>query len=217
MNTLLSSGARAWVWHLTETAGDLQKFVPAQDFQAICQAYTHERRRLQKLAIRTLLMELGDGQALDLLYDEAGKPQPKDFPGFLSISHSAHHVGLVYHPLHAVGLDLEEPDGRALKIAERFLNPLEKTWIRQEEAVRDCTLVWSVKEALFKNIGGGGILFKEHLWVHAPRFSDGISGKGEAEYRGKKQNLFFDYHVLYLEGVLLVHTIAKQTGRFDQP
>ena len=64
-------------------------------------------------------------------------------------------------------------------------------------------------QALFKTIGGGGIHFAEDLRIHEPKFTDVDNGHGSAEYQGHKGHLHFDYHFKYLEGVLMVHTIAK--------
>lgn len=210
-NTLLPSGARIWIWDVQETIEEVQKFIDDEDFLEICKIYHHPQRRLQKAITRILLNKLGAGKKVDIQYDGYGKPMPDTLPGSISISHSKHFVGLLYHPVHACGLDLEEPDQRVLRIAHRFLNDLEKAWIRPVEQLPDTCLVWSTKEALFKNIGGGGILFKDQLVVHEPTYINEQHGYGTAVYSGKTGPTAFDYHFDYLEGVLMVHTIAKES------
>jgi len=88
---------------------------------------------------------------------------------------------------------------------------VEKTWIRSENNLEDTALIWSIKESLFKNIGGGGILFKEQLEVEEPLRTSLTSGDGLAVYKKLNQVKTFKYHYEYLEAVLLVHTIAIET------
>lgn len=212
-NQLMPSGAHIWIWHLTETKEALEKFVRKEDFNEILIRYKHPQRQLQKMAISILTQQLGDGHVIDIQYDELGKPAPKDFPGFISISHTTKYAGLLYHPLHPCGLDLEEISQRLLKVAPRFINEIEKKWLDAKNPLNDIGLIWSVKEALFKNIGGGGIFFKEQLEVNKPSFIDDVSGWGWATY--KKDNLLrtFEYRFINLEDVLLVHTIAIESER----
>ena len=208
-HSLLHTGASVWIWHLTETLSDLQWFLSDEDFNAICRLYHLPSRRLQKMITRLLLDKLESPHRIDIQYDELGKPELKGIPGTVSISHSREHIGLLYHPTRQAGLDLEEVSPRIMKIASRFLHPVEKLWIRKEQELADTALVWSAKEALFKTIGGGGIHFAQDLLIHEPKFTDVDNGHGTAEYQGHKGHFHFDYHFKYLEGVLMVHTIAK--------
>ncbi len=207
-NSLLTTGARVWIWHLSETEDALKKFIGDEDFFNISNQYHHPQRRLQKIATAILLQYLGEGQAVRLIYSDEGKPSPSDFPGNISISHSRNYVGLLYHPLISCGLDLEEVDERVLHVGPRFINEVERKWIDNDHLMRDSGLIWSVKESLFKNIGGGGIFFKEHLIVEAPHLNSSNNGSGMAKYDGSKGKKNFNYHLEYLEGVLMVHTIA---------
>jgi 4'-phosphopantetheinyl transferase len=207
-NSLQTTGARIWVWHLAETENTLKMFISEEEFIHIYDNYSHPQRRLQKIATRILLHHLGEGQAVSLQYDAAGKPSPLEIAGNISISHSKNFVGLLYHPNHACGLDLEEVDARVLRVGPRFINEHEHNWINKAELMRDTGLIWSVKESLYKNIGGGGIKFKEHLQVDAPMAETDLKGHGSAAYEGPMGKKMFKYQFEYLDGVLLVHTIA---------
>ncbi|MFN0187365.1 MAG: 4'-phosphopantetheinyl transferase family protein [Bacteroidia bacterium] len=209
-NALLTTGARIWVWHLTETEKSLKKFLSEEEFIHISSKYHHPQRKLQKIATRLLLNHLGEGQLVNLAYNADGKPFPQEISGHISISHSKNFVGLLYHPITSCGLDLEEVDERVLRVGQRFINEQEKNWIDKEFAMRDSGLIWSVKECLFKNIEGGGILFKEHLNVEAPHLFSSDKGSGWAFYDGPMGKKIFKYHYEYLDGVLMVHTIAME-------
>lgn len=212
LNNLLPTGANVWVWHVTETNNDLKKLIPTHDFLTISSTYTHPQRFQQKAVSSILLNMLGEGSTIELIYNESGKPYLENYPGSISISHSKNFVGLLYHPLTACGLDLEEHDERILRISPRFLNKTELDWIHNNIHINDIGLIWSVKEALYKNIGGGGILFKEQLVVLKPEKSKGQKGHGVAFYIKENMKKRFEYHFMNLEDVLLVHTIARESA-----
>lgn len=207
-NSLHTTGARIWVWHLAETEYILKKFIPEEDFILISNNYSHPQRRLQKIATRILLHHLCEGQRVNLLYDNQGKPFSPDVEGHISISHSKNYVGLLHHPTLSSGLDLEEVDKRVLKIGHRFISEHEYNWMDKDHLMRDSGLIWSVKECLFKNIDGRGILFKEHLKVEPPYMESSRKGSGNAGYDGPMGKKMFKYQFEYLDGVLMVHTIA---------
>ncbi len=66
----------------------------------------------------------------------------------LSVSHTAGVIALALSP-HPVGIDIERWDGRALRLASRYLQPME---IRQLPYPTEAaaTLYWSAKEAVYK-------------------------------------------------------------------
>lgn len=210
-HSLLSTGAGVWIWHLTETSNDFIKFLDPPDIFEILNKIPHPRKQLEKMATRALLNQLNTVKRVDIQYDELGAPSLHGEEGYISVSHSATHVGILFHPLERCGLDLETVSPRILKIAPRFLNGVENGWIRPEKALEDTTLVWSTKESLFKTLGGGGIHFAADLLVHEPVFTAPGAGYGEAAYRGHKGEKDFYYQFKYLDSVLMVHSIAKRT------
>jgi hypothetical protein len=67
-NSLLTTGARIWVWHLTETEEALKKFISEDEFIHISSKYQHPQRKLQKIATGILLLHhLGEGQIVKLV------------------------------------------------------------------------------------------------------------------------------------------------------
>lgn len=211
VDQLMSSGARVWVWHVTETERELKKFLPEAIFDRILSDFRLPLRQKQKMVSQILLQGLGDGHSPEWYYSEAGKPLFRAYPGHFSISHSRDFVGLVYHPLDKCGIDLEELREKILVIAPRFTHDTEAAWVRKANELEDLTLIWSVKEALFKTIGGGGIHFKTQLRVWAPLRQSNRYGHGTAVFDGAEGKINFSYYYIYLEGVLLVHTIAMES------
>ncbi len=210
LDQFLPSGARLLIWNTLETQEELEKFIPEAEIIQLKKAYRHPLRRVQKIVTSLLLNKLCNNKRPALSYNQLGKPSFKNFQGHLSISHSKSFVGLLYHAHFSCGLDLEEPDVRILRIKDRFLNEFEKNYIVEENIIRDSLLIWSVKEALFKNIGCGGILFKEHLTVHPPETKEGDGGSGIAYYNTGTIIQKFNYAYINLEHVQVVHTIASE-------
>jgi phosphopantetheinyl transferase len=170
-HTQLLTGAQVWIWHLSETKNDFERFLNPSDISEIFHKIPHETRQLQKMATRALLHQLNPVKRIDIQYDELGAP------------------GLNGHEGHET----------------------EKNWIRPDKNLEEITLIWSTKEAMFKTLGGGGIHFSADLIVYEPFFTNPESGHGEALYQGHKGKIAFEYHFKYLDGVLMVHTIAKRT------
>lgn len=66
----------------------------------------------------------------------------------LSVSHTAGVIALALSP-RPVGIDIERWDGRALRLASRYLQPLEIRQLMQPTDMA-ATLYWSAKEAVYK-------------------------------------------------------------------
>ncbi len=84
------------------------------------------------------------GQEVTLDHDVNGKPLLPYH--HISISHTKGYLAIMLSERHEVGIDIEYPSERVLKIASRFL--------REDEQYADdakaCLYAWCVKEALYK-------------------------------------------------------------------
>lgn len=199
---------RLLVWRVEETTETLKKFLPEKTSAELQIAFSHPERLRQKLVVSMLMETLGFDFDPQIFYLPGGKPVLKNSEGHISISHSRQHVGVLYHPFLSCGLDLEEPTDRLRRMAVRFVNTEEEAWIGHSRELHDLCLVWSAKEAVFKAIGGGGIVFREHLTVKAPHQTPEGTGHTEVLYNGSGKNKKFPISYRHLDGVLLVHTIA---------
>jgi len=68
---------------------------------------------------------------------------------------------VIFHYTEAVGIDLEKPRDKILKIAKKFLNGVEQAFSRLD--VVKTTILWSVKESLYKLHGRKFVVFSENL------------------------------------------------------
>ncbi len=208
LDQLTENGCRLLVWHVTETEEVLEKFSGGHNFDSsspISSIKLTERRK-QKL-VTGLLADIIAKNRCKIQYTEAGKPFIEGFPGHISVSHGGSLVGMIYHEVLAPGLDIEVPSERIRRIADKFINNHEKSWLNEPSSLHELYLIWGVKECLFKSYGGGGIIFKSHLSINKP---EGITAKGfgVASFLKNEMPEKHSYHYFYLEDALLVYTIA---------
>jgi len=123
------------------------------------------------LSVRHLLREFGYSDQ-DLYYDENGKPHLKNGK-HISITHSFIFSGVIISDVE-IGIDIEKQRGKIAIIAKKFVdyefNYLSET---DEEYVRKLTVIWGIKESLYKLFATPGMLFREHFLVIPFRLQDG--------------------------------------------
>ncbi len=128
-------------------------------------------RKIQQEVKNQLLKE--EGLEDKVLYDERGRPYLTG-GRHISISHSGLCAALALAPV-PVGLDIQMPDSRLIKIKDKFLAPTEKL-LNPIIADLDTLLkIWTAKEAVYKALGIPGLSFSNHLLI-----SGTISDTGRA-------------------------------------
>lgn len=200
-------GQHIAVWNISETYNELVLFLNNPSFLKDIQnlALKSELRIKQKLAAGILLQHLLN-ENIELIYDDLGKPHLKNHDGHISISNTKELVAVIYHPTNAVGIDIEIPSERILKIAPKFVNENEQKWMNDSEITSyyNCLTIWCVKESVFKLIGGGGIDFKEHIIVHEPN-----DNFGHLEFLKQNQEATYNYQLITLEDLLISYIVGN--------
>src|SRR5690606_6734732 len=100
-----------------------------------------------------------------LTKNEHGKPFLKDSKYSVSLSHSYPYVAAVIGRNEPVGIDLEQPKEKLLKIAPRVLHPDELV-DAGADVVKHC-IYWCAKETLVKIHGKKDLAFAENLRISA--------------------------------------------------
>jgi 4'-phosphopantetheinyl transferase EntD len=151
------------LWNITET----EDVLVAMAHPEVCPNDIHSpSKRLEWLAGRILLKQLlaRDGLAYHGLHkDTFGKPFLDGYPHPISLSHSYPYVAAQIDLQHAVGIDVEQPKDKLLRVAHRVLDRAE-----EEDAGKDITkncIYWCAKEALYKIYGQRGLTFSKHLRI----------------------------------------------------
>lgn len=119
-----------------------------------------EKKRLEWLAIRALMLE--NGLDLDLDYEESGKPILNE--GYLSISHCFPFSAIYYSPVEEIGVDIEKIGDRIFKVSDRFMNEKEEDAFDKNNNI-DLTVIWGAKEAIYKKHGGETVHFAKNIIV----------------------------------------------------
>ncbi|MDG4716001.1 MULTISPECIES: 4'-phosphopantetheinyl transferase family protein [Winogradskyella] len=144
------------------------------------------------LSVRHLLHEFGYTDQ-DLFYDDNGKPHLKDGK-HISITHSFTFSGVIVSDKE-VGIDIEMQRDKIAVIAHKFVdyefNYLDKS---ADDYINKLTVIWGIKESLYKLFATPGMLFKEHFLVIPFTFDDGET-IAWIDYKGRK----YRYNTAFLE------------------
>jgi len=154
-----------FVWKITESFDDLFREVSLKDTSlARLEGMKSESHQKGFMAVRMLLQYNGYTD-FDLYYDEFGKPNLKDGVN-ISISHSYGFSVIILSDKNA-GIDLELRRDLVKKIAYKFAEEkfVYKCENNSTEFVSTLTVIWGVKEAVFKVRNEIGISFKDHIFV----------------------------------------------------
>ena len=147
------------------------------------------------LSVRHLLRSFGYTDQ-DLYYDDNGKPHLKDGK-HISITHSFTFSGVIISSSE-IGIDIEKQRDKIAIIAKKFVdyefNYLSET---DEEYVKKLTVIWGIKESLYKLFATPGMLFREHFLVIPFMLEDGET-VAWIDYKDKKYR--FSTHFLEFEG-----------------
>ncbi|QYJ68679.1 4'-phosphopantetheinyl transferase family protein [Flavobacterium litorale] len=195
------------VWKITESYNTLFRSVQLRDVcLARLEGMKSEQHQNGFLSVRMLLQEAGYTD-FDLYYDEDGKPHLKDGK-YISITHS-HNFSAIIISNKNVGIDMEKQRKKILIIAEKFCTS-ELSYLNTKndtERIRQLTVIWGVKEALFKMISLPGISFKNHIDV-VPFTLEKDSG--DANLRFNDMNCDYSFYFQEIEGFTLVYSFEKK-------
>lgn len=187
------------VWKITETFDELFQSVALKDV-SLARVDNMKAESHQKgfLSVRRLLMEAGYTD-FDLYYDEFGKPHLNDGK-HISISHSNDFSVIVLSDVN-IGADLEILKDKTLKLAPRYMDVSHLKNLSKEEELIKATVVWGVKEAVFKLKNEIGISFKDHIFEDDFNLADKKCGV-KLRFNGKVEH--FDIVFDFIENYVFV-------------
>ena len=150
-------------WKVLEDERSLATVVP---FEKVSDAIVNPFKRLEFLAGRVLIKSLLKNWNVDyngLTKDEFGKPFLTDSDIQISLSHSYPYVAAIIHRHKKVGIDLEQPKDKLLRIAPRILAERELK-DAGNDIVKHC-VYWCAKEALIKIYGKKDLILAKNLLI----------------------------------------------------
>ncbi|MEO1030278.1 MAG: 4'-phosphopantetheinyl transferase superfamily protein [Bacteroidota bacterium] len=156
------------------------------------QGMKSELHRRGFLSVRHLLRAFGYTDQ-ELFYDDYGKPHLKD-GNSISITHSFTFSGVIISDKE-VGIDIEKQRDKIAIIAKKFVD-YEFNYLnsKAENYIRKLTVIWGIKESLYKLFATPGMLFREHFLVIPFMLQDGET-IAWIDYNDKK----YRYNTAFLE------------------
>jgi len=181
------------IWKITESFNDLMTITTLNP--ANLQRVLKMKSALHQcgfLSVRCLLAEFGYSDA-DLFYDENGKPHLKNGK-HISITHSFT-FSVVIVSDNEVGIDIEMQREKIGVIAYKFMD-YESQYLQHqdEDYIRKLTVIWCIKESLYKLFATPGLSFLKHTLV-IPFTMDDETTIAWIDYENRKCR----YHATFFE------------------
>jgi phosphopantetheinyl transferase len=190
------------LWNITEDEHSLSKELILDSCPTnIVSAH----KRVEWIAGRLLIQHLAKSSHIPfkgIQKDEFGKPYLRESNHHISLSHSYPYVAAQIHPELSVGIDIEQPKEKLLKIAPRIMDASEL-----QDAGSNITkhcIYWCAKEALYKVYGKRGLLFTNNLHLKPFVLNEFGDLKGWIEVNGKQA--FVDLYYIVTKDYVLVYT-----------
>ncbi len=178
------------------------------------------------LAVRMLLQHL-DFTDFNLFYDTFGKPHLKLEDGrwkmkesetpnpklqtsnalHISISHS-HEFSCICVSNQCIGIDLEKRKEKTLKIAPRFMDISHLENLSESDKIAKSTVIWGVKESVFKLKNEKGISFPNHISESSFQLED---KKGKAQLHFNKITEEFQFQFDFVDDYVFVCVLSYCT------
>lgn len=171
------------VWKIDESKEDLLHLIDERLHEVSKPKEVHDSVGKHWLASRALLLQLFNNHKVEVHKDLNNKPSliVDGKPYFIAITHSYDYAAIMISHTHEVGLDMEKIDSRIGRVAHKFINIEEQTFISKvpsEELNYFQTIIWSAKETMYKIYGKKELDFKKHMSVEAFNKShDTITGR----------------------------------------
>lgn len=191
------------IWKITESFEELMQPLTLNNnsLQRVSGMKSDIHRR-GFLSIRHLLRSLGYTD-IDLYYDDNGKPHLAD-GSFISITHSFNFSAIIVSKK-PVGIDIEKQRKKIQLIAKKFIGyEFEYLDTMHDDYVRNLTVIWCIKESLYKLYATPGLSFRQHTLV-IPFMLDDKTTVSWIDYKDKKKRYmanFFEF-----EGFTCAYTI----------
>lgn len=203
----------AYFWHITEDVTSLFRAVSLNELSLKrLEGMKSESHQKGFLAVRMLLQYIGHSDE-DLTYDASEKPHlmtkaernsithhSLPITQHISISHS-HEFSCICISDEVIGIDIELIKEKSLKIAPRFMDVTHLQGLSIADQITKTTIVWGIKESIFKIKNEKGISFPDHIFEDA---FDIKEGKCTAELHFNNQIEKFDIQFHLIEGYVFV-------------
>lgn len=124
-----------------------------------------DKRKKEYCITQLLLRELTD-EPQEIVKTPEGKPTLKNLPYKISISHADLYSAVMLSEELECGVDVEIVQPRIKRIAPKFVSEYENLYVTKGRESSYYTIIWCVKEAIYKWYAKRGLDFKENMIIH---------------------------------------------------
>lgn len=153
------------IWEIQEDEDTLSQMVDlSEKDKATLQTIRNETKRLEFYAGRTLCQQAFSTFELafhGMFRDDNGKPCLEKSSIHISLSHTERYVTLLIGLNFPVGIDIEKPKEKMMRLAPKFLR--EKELEQCADNLHKISIGWSAKEVLYKIYAKKKLIFNKHL------------------------------------------------------
>ena len=150
------------IWHCSEDINFFRSKLNLTNYELEILAKRKNSKKALEFLCSRLLLRLCKLDPNDLSYNEFGAPILKSGK-FISISHCKNYVTLLLSN-QSCGVDIETKRKQILNMKHKFLNQTDINNISMEN-ISDITLIWTLKEAIYKLCQYPGINFKDQIFI----------------------------------------------------
>ncbi len=159
----INNRINVFIWNITESFNELQKNITlTQNCHIRLDGMRSEIHKRGFLSVRQLLKVAGY-EAKELYYDTNGKPHLKDGK-HISITHSFTFSAIIVSEVDEVGIDIELVRDKVQRIGHKFTS-YETFYLTPEQLTGQLSIIWCIKESLYKAFAVKGVSFKKHIKV----------------------------------------------------
>lgn len=188
------------VWKITESTEELKQLYGSRPFFS-----NKPIRNNHWYASRLLLLDMLPKGAT-ILNNAKGKPICDVADTEISITHSGLYAAALVCKNHFAGIDIERLDERIHRVANKFLNDIDRLSLNKAECLTETlTLIWSAKEAVYKHYGLKEVDFKAHLNILPFEFNSGNRISATITMPHLTQRIQLEYEML--DELLMVYTL----------
>lgn len=165
---IIIDGTQVLFWKYKE--GDVfdEDFLLEEENKENIKKY-HQKKKIENLMIRRMLKEVLPQHKI--LHKTDGEPYFAPNDKELSISHSFPFAVLAISEK-KVGVDFERPQDKLKKIKHKFLFASEYPWVETYQELEFLSIIWTIKESLYKIHSSKYWSFKKHYEVYPFQLSD---------------------------------------------
>jgi len=193
-------GTRVVIWEVSEQHDFFKEGLQLSHGEREFVKTLNNKRQLEWMASRYLMQKVMDIDIeAKLRKDKFGKPYLLQKDVHISISHSHKYSALATSPK-IIGIDIQLQLDKITRIAHKFINEKEWTYITDQERIEYMHVIWGAKESMYKAYGRKRVEFIEDMELDKFIFAEkgftfaGRLIKDKTYNYDLKAEKFDDYH-----------------------